>query len=90
MAKRKPKGPLYTNEVGIKGPAAQIYLNDHLTTFNKQLLSHALDEKKRENIVTALTFRGKMYAKKKDNQRPVQVKDTWFLEEVIKNNQGRK
>ncbi|KAJ8898195.1 hypothetical protein PR048_003555 [Dryococelus australis] len=89
LTKRKTTGPLYTNEVGVEGPAAQIYLNDHLTTFHKQLLSHSLEEKKRGNITAAWTFRGKIYIKKQDNQRPVQVKDTWSLEEVIKNNYGR-
>ncbi|KAJ8891172.1 hypothetical protein PR048_010687 [Dryococelus australis] len=89
MAKRKTKGSLYTNEVGIEGPAAQIYLKDHLTAFNKQLLFHGLEEKKRGNIVAAWTFSGKIYVKKQDNQRPVQVKDTWSLEEVIKHNYGR-
>ncbi|KAJ8879428.1 hypothetical protein PR048_020036 [Dryococelus australis] len=89
MAKRKTKGPLYTNEVGIEGPAAQIYLTHHLTAFNKQLLSHTLEEKKRGNIIATLNFRGKIYVKKQDNQRPVQEKDIWSLEEFIKHNHGR-
>ncbi|KAJ8896271.1 hypothetical protein PR048_001615, partial [Dryococelus australis] len=81
--------PLYTNEVGIEGPAVQICLNDHLTSFNKQLLSHALEEKIRGNVVAAWTFRGKIYARKQNKQRSAQVKDTWSLDEVIKNIHGR-
>ncbi|KAJ8893356.1 hypothetical protein PR048_005947 [Dryococelus australis] len=88
MAKHKTKGPLYTNKVGIEGAAAQIYLNNHLTVYNKQLLSHTLEEKKRGNIVAAWTFRGKIYVKKHDNQIPLQV-DTWSLAEATKNTHGR-
>lgn len=82
MAKRKTKGPLYTTELGLPGKATQIYINDHLTAYNRQLLTRALDERKKGAIAAAWTFKGKIFVKKNEKDTPSQVKDYWSLEDI--------
>lgn len=82
MKKRKEKGSVFTSELGIPGDNHQIFLNDHLTAYNRKLLAKAIEGKKQGKLDAAWTSFGKVFVKKSQKDRPTQVKDLWSIEDL--------
>ncbi|KAJ8892006.1 hypothetical protein PR048_004571 [Dryococelus australis] len=79
MKMRKTRWPLYTKDLNIPGDSKQVFLNDHLTLYNRRILCKTVDLKVRGKFTSAWTNRGKIFVKNNANDKPILVRVSWDL-----------
>ncbi|KAJ8890991.1 hypothetical protein PR048_010500 [Dryococelus australis] len=53
-SKRRSKGTLFSKDMNIVGENKQVFVNDHLTSYNKMLLAQAFNERKTSFLAAAV------------------------------------
>ncbi|KAJ8875826.1 hypothetical protein PR048_023727 [Dryococelus australis] len=79
---RKDEGPLYTSKLNIPAENRQVYVDDHLTAYNKKLLAKAQEGNRSSKLDAAWANKGKIFVKKSQNDKPTHVRVIWSLEDL--------
>lgn len=77
------KKRLNTEMIGIRGQASPIFVNEHLTLSNKVLLSETIKAKKGKNWKFVWTKNGKVYARKTENSRVIDIRSVSDIEKIV-------
>lgn len=77
------KKRLTTGMIGIPGQTSPIFVNEHLTLSNKLLLSETIKAKKGKSWKFVWTKNGKVYARKTENSRVVNIQNMSDIEKIV-------
>lgn len=71
----KQKKGIRVNECGFEGTNNNIFFNDELTTFNKQLFKKVRDFKTSNKCKGAFCANGRVYLRRNDSEPPIRIKN---------------
>lgn len=77
------KRRITTTDIHLKGECRPIYINEHLTVQNKQLLKKAKETAKKREFLYAWTKNGRIFVRKGDTSPPILISTEEDLRRIV-------